>query len=165
MPFLKNTTNSHEKTRKSPFSKKGLLGWFPGYLKELHRRVIFQNSTWRLCKTAIIMTVEIISLTLFLRVSYFWLYKKDNVYHIQYFLTLSWRRPLSYRNQPLDLLCKSMDCFLYDNCLRYERVNDWRNLAIFCINHPTPCISLVTSLTLVGELLQKSSRQAPTYSP
>ena len=31
-------------------------------------------------------------------------------------LTLSWRRPLSYRNQ-------SMDWFLYDNGLRHERVN------------------------------------------
>ena len=32
-------------------------------------------------------------------------------------LTLSWRRPLSYRNQS-----KSMDWFLYDNGLRHERV-------------------------------------------
>ena len=31
-------------------------------------------------------------------------------------LTLSWRRPLSYRNQ-------SMDWFLYDNGFRHERVN------------------------------------------
>ena len=33
-------------------------------------------------------------------------------------LTLSWRRPLSYRNQS-----KSMDWFLYDNGLRHERVS------------------------------------------
>ena len=32
------------------------------------------------------------------------------------------RRPLSYRNQSIDLLCKSMDWFLYDNDLRHERV-------------------------------------------
>ena len=38
-------------------------------------------------------------------------------------LTLSWRRPLSYRNQIIDLLGKSMDWFLYDNGLRHERVN------------------------------------------
>ena len=38
-------------------------------------------------------------------------------------LTLSWRRPLSYNNQSIDLLCKSMDWFLYDNGLRHERVN------------------------------------------
>ena len=38
-------------------------------------------------------------------------------------LTLSWWRPLSYRNQSIDLLCKSMDWFLYDNGLRHERFN------------------------------------------
>ena len=37
-------------------------------------------------------------------------------------LTLSWRRPLSYRNQAIDLLRKSMDWFLYDMGLRHERV-------------------------------------------
>ena len=40
------------------------------------------------------------------------------------FLTLSWRRLLSYRNQPIDLQNKSMDCFLYDNGLRHERVQN-----------------------------------------
>ena len=43
-------------------------------------------------------------------------------------LTLSWRRPLSCRNQPTDLLCKSMDWFLYDNGLRHERVNKYMHL-------------------------------------
>ena len=38
-------------------------------------------------------------------------------------LTLSGRRSLSYRNQTIDLLRKSMDWFLYDNGLRLERVN------------------------------------------
>ena len=37
-------------------------------------------------------------------------------------LTLSWRRLLSYRNQPIDLLCKSIDWFLYHKDLRQERV-------------------------------------------
>ena len=37
-------------------------------------------------------------------------------------LTLSWQRPLSYWNQSIDFLCKSMDWFLYDNGLRHERV-------------------------------------------
>ena len=37
-------------------------------------------------------------------------------------LTVSRRRPLSYRNQSIDLLCKSMYWFLYDNVLRLERV-------------------------------------------
>ena len=35
-------------------------------------------------------------------------------------LTLSRRRPLSYRNQSTDLRSKSMDWFLYDNSLRLE---------------------------------------------
>ena len=38
-------------------------------------------------------------------------------------LTLSWQRPLSYRNQFIDLQSKSMDWFLYDNDLHHERVN------------------------------------------
>ena len=37
-------------------------------------------------------------------------------------LTLSWRRSLSYRNQSIDLLCKSIEWFLYDRDLRHERV-------------------------------------------
>ena len=37
-------------------------------------------------------------------------------------LTLSWRRPLSYRKQSIDLRSKSMNWFLYDNSLRHERV-------------------------------------------
>ena len=40
-----------------------------------------------------------------------------------YCLTLSWRRPLSYRKQSIDLLRKSMDWFLYDNGHRHERVH------------------------------------------
>ena len=36
-------------------------------------------------------------------------------------LTLSWWKPLSYRNQSIDLLCKAMDWFLYDIVLRHER--------------------------------------------
>ena len=37
-------------------------------------------------------------------------------------LTLSWRRPISYRNQSIDFLRKSMDWFLYAVGLRHERV-------------------------------------------
>ena len=40
----------------------------------------------------------------------------------QWKLTLSWRRLLSYGNQSIYLLCKSMDWFLYDNGPRHERV-------------------------------------------
>ena len=38
-------------------------------------------------------------------------------------LTLSRPRPISYRNQSIDLLCQSMDWFLYDIALGRERVN------------------------------------------
>ena len=38
-------------------------------------------------------------------------------------LTLSWGRFLSYRNQSIDLLCKSLDWFLYDRDLLHERAN------------------------------------------
>ena len=40
------------------------------------------------------------------------------------FLTLSWRRPLSYRNQSIDLRSKSMNWYLYDNGLRHEKVKN-----------------------------------------
>ena len=48
-------------------------------------------------------------------------------------LTLSRRRPLSYRNQSIDLLCKSMDWFLYDNGLRLESVNQFAKSRLFAL--------------------------------
>ena len=36
-------------------------------------------------------------------------------------LNLSWRKSVSYRNQSVDLLFRSMDCFLYDTDLSHER--------------------------------------------
>ena len=58
-------------------------------------------------------------------------YPRKFLYHVTsavkfsycFFLTLSWRRSLSYRNQSFDSRSKSMDWFLYDNGLRHERVN------------------------------------------
>ena len=41
------------------------------------------------------------------------------------YFTLSWRRPLLCRNHSIDLLWKSVYCFLYDRDLRHERVNDF----------------------------------------
>ena len=50
------------------------------------------------------------------------------------FLTFSWRRSLSYRNQSIDLSidlgCKSMEWLVYDMDLRHERVN-FRILATY----------------------------------
>ena len=42
-------------------------------------------------------------------------------------LTLSQRRPISYQNQSINLLCKSMDWFLYDISLHRERVKYTQN--------------------------------------
>ena len=44
-------------------------------------------------------------------------------------LTLSWRRPLSYRNQSIDFRSKSIDWFLYDNGLRHKRVKKFYLIA------------------------------------
>ena len=49
-------------------------------------------------------------------------YLKSMFHSYRKHLTVSWRRPLSYRNQSIDLQSKSMDWFLYDNALRHERV-------------------------------------------
>ena len=59
-------------------------------------------------------------------------------------LTLSWRRSLSYRNESIDFLSKSMNWFLYDRDLRHERVKKSFQLHVkyFC------CVSLKTALSL-----------------
>ena len=46
-------------------------------------------------------------------------------------LTISRRRPLSYRNQSINLLRKSIDWFLYDNGLRLERVKKHREKKLY----------------------------------
>ena len=56
--------------------------------------------------------------------------------YCQTYLTLSWWRPLSYRNQSIDFLCKSAYWFLYDNGFHHERVKsilevDFLNLKIY----------------------------------
>ena len=63
--------------------------------------------------------------------SFFW----DGVW-----LSLSRRKSLSYRNHSIDLLCKSMDWFLYDRDLHPERVipvfpNDFNKMRIVCNIH------------------------------
>ena len=68
---------------------------------------------------------------------------------IMVFLTLSWRRPLSYRNQSSDLLFKLMDWFLYDNGRYHERVKIFRlnfrsvSLVIFLVKKTTLWIRLL----------------------
>ena len=43
------------------------------------------------------------------------------------YLTFSWRRPLSYRNQSIDLRRKSMDWFLYDTAsvMKGLKIHSW----------------------------------------
>ena len=58
--------------------------------------------------------------------SYFLMFGQNQRFGILIFLlalTLSWRRSLSYRNQSIDLLSKSMGWLLYDRVLGHERVN------------------------------------------
>ena len=53
------------------------------------------------------------------------------MFFLKLLLTLSWRWPLSWRNQSIDLLGKSMDWLLYDNGLGHERVKmgkKWRKM-------------------------------------
>ena len=91
-------------------------------------------------------------------------------------LTLSWRRPLSYRSQSIDLRSESIDYSLYDNGLRHERVNailrvwicyrefyDWNEM-----NHITQiikfsikdffskCDQIPSFLRILSHLLKKS---------
>ena len=61
-------------------------------------------------------------------------------------LTLLWLRSLSYRNQSSDLLCKSMNWFLYDRYLHHDSVKTlfthhipkvcsymlWSRICFFC---------------------------------
>ena len=54
---------------------------------------------------------------------YIWWHQNCFIYPwIGKLLTLSWRRFLSYRNESIDLLCISMDWFLYDNDLCHDKI-------------------------------------------
>ena len=70
------------------------------------------------------------------------------LYHTS--LTLSWRRPLSYRNQSIDLHSKWMYWFLYDNGLRHERVKENE----ICINSKAPIFYLLMKISIL--ILTKS---------
>ena len=56
----------------------------------------------------------------------------NHVFTKKFALTLSRRRPLSYRNQSIDLQSKWMDWFLYDKGLRLQRVNHRATPLIHC---------------------------------
>ena len=52
-------------------------------------------------------------------------------------LTLSWRRPISYSNQSIDLRSKSMEWLLYDIGLRPERVKEY--IRVVDLSHMNAC--------------------------
>ena len=51
-----------------------------------------------------------------------------------HWLTLSWRRSLSYRNQSIDIQSTPIDWFLYDRDLRHERVKTHKNMEFYPIS-------------------------------
>ena len=61
-------------------------------------------------------------LVLVVTTQYHWVVSNRPVNISWRYLTLSWQRPLSYRNQSIDVQRKSVNWFLYDNGLRHERV-------------------------------------------
>ena len=71
-------------------------------------------------------------------------------------LTLSCRRPLSYRNQSIDLRSKSIYSFLYDNGLRHERVN---------IIEPSPCVLFFPTYFLVSTQKTEANFQILQMNP
>ena len=75
-------------------------------------------------------------------------------------LTLSWRRPLSYRNQSTDLLHKSMDWFLY-NGLRHERVK-WHS-GLNAAHHAKKSISPLQNVHLKNNPWWKTCIHPPIH--
>ena len=64
---------------------------------------------------------------------------------------LSWRRFLSYRNQTIDLLCKSMDWLIYDWISRHERVKEILNPFMANTSHHIEANQLICNTNqLVG---------------
>ena len=89
-------------------------------------------------------------------------------------LTLSWRRPISYRNQSIDLRSKSMDWFLYDISLRHEKVkfvlqswNPRQKLSVYLYgatqNYTSPGAIHITMIKVL-KLKHTGSREVAAYS-
>ena len=76
-------------------------------------------------------------------VSFFWtVINSVSVFNSDQYLTLSWRWSLSYRNQPTDLLSKSMvDWFLCDKDPRHKRVK-WIHEVLALKSHQKVSLSL-----------------------
>ena len=66
-------------------------------------------------------------------------------------LTLSWRRPLSYRNQSIDFQSKSIDWLLHDSSLRHEKV---KRQFLKMVKHVHVCFTILWYWRLKGWSLQ-----------
>ena len=74
-------------------------------------------------------------------------------------LTRSWRRSLSYSNQSIDLLGKSMNWFIYDRDLRYERVK-W----VSFLTHIRPILLLYRNQSINVRLYEYHiNKQPPVF--
>ena len=109
----------------------------PRHQRQVHRQNLKETQTlgqigrWNNYSTWVLWYVVLYAASLLLRNIYF-IIRNINLYlrfcrcENQLF-TLSWRRSLSYRNQSIDLLCKSMGWILYDRDSRHDRVK------VFCL--------------------------------
>ena len=59
---------------------------------------------------------------------------------LSFSLTLAWQSPLSYGNQPIYLICKSIEWFLYNRDHRHGRLKrySWGVIFLF-FEKPIPC--------------------------
>ena len=78
---------------------------------------------YMLLKNACNSPSRLINWKIFFKITIMYSINSWSVVSLISLLTLLWRRPLSYGNQSIELLRKSMDWFLYDNGLRHERFN------------------------------------------
>ena len=97
---------------------------------------------------------------MFLFYELIWYHVATRKFHSnQFYLTLSWRRPLSYRNQSIDLRSKSVDWFLYDNGLRHERV---KQVIKQCVKYAR--IRVFSDLFFLCNLIrEKTSERNPIF--
>ena len=72
--------------------------------------------------------IKYITCEVFFEATYMDIFQTSELTMNNFVLTLSWRKPISYRNQSIDLLSKSMDWFLYDIGLCHERVKPLNSL-------------------------------------
>ena len=75
--------------------------------------------------------IKYITCEVFFEATYMDIFQTSELTMNNFVLTLSWRKPISYRNQSIDLLSKSMDWFLYDNGLRVMK--ELMSVPVFCI--------------------------------